>query len=834
MKQLLHFFGVFNQTKTMKQLILSVAVLAVTGIFAQSSINQTIEVSSHAPAEKWQRARIFYQSNEQLALLASQGLALDHGKSKPGVYFESDFTENQLSIARMVGCQVEVLIDDVKAFYVEGGKPENLKPKSLEEKNTSCTGGGTAGVPTYNTPSNWELGSMGGFYTYNEILSELDDMATQYPNLITVKAPISTFQTEEGRPIYWVKISDNANTDEAEPEMLYDAIHHAREPAAVQQLIYYMWYLLENYSSNSEVQSIVDNTELYFIPVLNPDGYQYNCTQDPNGGGMWRKNRRNNGGGDYGVDNNRNYHYIDDNSNEVWNTTGVSSNPGNDTYPGTNFFSEVENQAMKWFCENHDFRMALNNHTYDNSLLFPYGYDYNKYTPEHNTYLAISDMMVQYNGLGMTAMISSGLYPASGDSDDWGYGADLATKPRIFSFTPEIGTDGFWPNINNVENICNSMMWTNLTAAHLITNYARVEDASEYTVSQTSGYFLYTIQRLGIENPANFTVSINPISSNILSVGGANAHNGMSMLQTDLDSVSFVLSSSISAGDAIQYEILIDNGYYVESIGVEKVFGQGSVVFSDAANNTSNWTVSQSWSTTTQDYYSPSSSITDSPNGNYSNGINKTIVLSNSIDLANALSASVSFYAKWDIEDNYDYVQFEVSTNGGSTWEPQCGNYTNAGTSDQDQGKPLYDGTQNNWVKEEINLSDYLGQTVKFRFQIVSDNFVNADGFYFDDMEVSVIEGSSQSVEENLISVSGYPNPASDVYYIDYDLQGLNASNYQVEFTNHVGQIVSVIPVSGTKGKMSINLTDFPAGMYYYHLTNGVERSAAQKIMVTR
>ena len=64
--------------------------------------------------------------------------------------------------------------------------------------------------------------------------------------------------------------------------MLYDAIHHARELSAMQQLIYYMWYLLENYATNSEVQAIVNNTELYFIPVLT-DGFVYNCTEDPNG-----------------------------------------------------------------------------------------------------------------------------------------------------------------------------------------------------------------------------------------------------------------------------------------------------------------------------------------------------------------------------------------------------------------------------------------------------------------------------------------------------------------------------------------------------------------------
>jgi len=112
--------------------------------------------------------------------------------------------------------------------------------------------------------------------------------------------------------------------------------------------IYYMWYLLENYASNDEIKYLVDETEMYFVPLLNPDGYIYNQTTDPNGGGMWRKNRRPNSDGTFGVDLNRNYSH-------GWGTTGISWNTSDDTYPGTSAFSEPETQAMKVFCEQHDF-----------------------------------------------------------------------------------------------------------------------------------------------------------------------------------------------------------------------------------------------------------------------------------------------------------------------------------------------------------------------------------------------------------------------------------------------------------------------------------------------
>ena len=113
---------------------------------------------------------------------------------------------------------------------------------------------------------------MGGFYTLSEVIGELDNMKIQYPILISTK--ISIGNSVENRPIYTVKISDNPEFDENEPEILYTALHHAREPQSMMQMIYFMYYLLENYNTDPSVQYLVNNRELYFIPVVNPDGYE--------------------------------------------------------------------------------------------------------------------------------------------------------------------------------------------------------------------------------------------------------------------------------------------------------------------------------------------------------------------------------------------------------------------------------------------------------------------------------------------------------------------------------------------------------------------------------
>ena len=126
-----------------------------------------------------------------------------------------------------------------------------------------------------------------------------------------------------------------------------------------------MWYLLENYDSNNSIKQIIDNSELYFVPCVNPDGYVYNETSEPNGGGMCRKKTRDS----HGEDKNMNYSYIDEKGNEVWNTSGTSSNPNGSTYAGDEPFSEAENKAIRFLVESKNFKLALNNHTYSGTFI---------------------------------------------------------------------------------------------------------------------------------------------------------------------------------------------------------------------------------------------------------------------------------------------------------------------------------------------------------------------------------------------------------------------------------------------------------------------------------
>lgn len=727
----------------MKNIVLSILFLA---------INWTLN------AQDYSRLKVF-ANEEQLYKLGNLGVAVDHGMRKEGTFFISDFSSAERAIMDQYEFNYEVLIEDVEQYYIDILNSPEKEQDAL--KNTICsnTSGGTSSYANPIAPTNFNLGTMGGYLKYNEMLAELDAMVQQYPNLITAKAPISTFLTHENRPIYHVKISDNPNVNENEPKALYTAIHHAREPMSLMETIFFMWYVLENYGTNEEITFLVNETQLFFVPCINPDGYVYNETTNPTGGGMWRKNRRNNGGGVYGVDLNRNYGY-------GWGTTGTSTVTSNDTYCGTAPYSEPEVQAMRWLVQNHKFVSAFNAHTYAKDILFPIGTTVAEFADHHDYFQAESNHMVQFNGY--TAMKSSALYPASGDSDDYMYKMDIGVgvKDTMFVHTPEVGT-AFWQPSSEILATCKEMLFPNLVLAHITRNYVVVKDTDPNSISTLSGNFNHSANRLGrMSGPV--TVSIQPLL-NIASVGNAVVYD-LALMQTSTGSISYTLNPNIQFGNLVKYIIKTDNGLWVKRDTIVKTYGAYNLQVTENATAVTNWT--GNWATTTSTFVSSPKCFTDSPTGNYANNANTTYTYVPTIDLTNAFAAQITFYAKWNIEADFDYVQFQVSTDGGTTWIGQCGNYTNAGTnangSVQPNNQPVYDGIMSNWVMEEINLSDYLGQIIKVRFQLKSDGGTRKDGFYFDDFNIyfnnqgAAVTPTAQFTMNNAVVCTGLINDFND------------------------------------------------------------------------
>ena len=738
-------------------------------------------------------------SPEAFAALSAVGIPADEGfLNKKENTLTLAVSEQDMTLLHQNGINYTVEIEDLSAYYTGRNAGYSMDEVMQQARRSTSD---------YPVPYGFELGSCGGFSTIDQCYDHLDNMRYLYPNLITAKEPVSDLLTHEGRSMYYVKISDNPEENEAEPQILYTGMHHAREPVGMQHLIYYMYYILEHYESDPAIRDLVDNTEMYFIPIMNVDGYAQNINSNPNGGGMWRKNRRvNPGGSSIGVDLNRNYGFA-----WGWDNEGSSSVPYTETYRGPSAFSEPETQMIKEFCESHNFKVALNYHSYSNLLLYAWGY-IPETTPDELIFSEYSKRMTIDNhytyGPGSTT-----IYPSNGGSDDWMYG-EQNTKEKILAYTPEVGTnsDGFWPSASRIIPLCQENMIQSLLAARYSGPYGELRDEMPIIIPERESYIKFALQRMG-QTPANYIVSVEPLGNAFLSVGEPLTFNDMEILETKTDSISFKLDANVKNGDTLRYVLTLDNGFYTTRDTVEKVFGTPVVIFFDDFPNTNNW--NGQWGLYGTLPYSPPYSIADSPGGNYANYSNTSYTLNNPIDLSHASVAVLNFYARWRLEAGYDYVQVSISANNGSTWTPLQGLFTKKGSDSQSPGQPLYDGIQSNWVREQIDLSSWSGQPVKLRFNLRTDAGTTDDGFFFDDLSVTIIDITSSTENQNAVSTSAlkgpWPNPAKDNAEFQYTLQTPGA---ELLITDLSGKTILRQPLSGLFGKTSVSTSELAPGVY--------------------
>jgi carboxypeptidase T len=775
-------------------------------------------------AQRYSRVKITLDAGHTIAGLAQMGLDVEHGEYRQGKHFTGEFSGFELAKIQAEGYVTQVLIDDLQAHI----KSLNENPQTFTRALPPC---GNGGPIEYQTPENYTYGSMGGYHTYAEMLNLLDTMAAKYPNIFKARQPVSTtMTTHEGRPVYWVKISDNPETEEAgEPQILYTALHHAREPNSLSQVIFYLWYLLENYETDPEVKYIVDNAELYFIPCVNPDGYIYNETTNPDGGGYWRKNRRDNGDGSFGVDLNRNYGF-------EWGFDNIGSSPatGSQTYRGPSPSSEPETRMVEEFCLAHHFQIALNYHTYSNLLIWPWGYA-NEITDDHETFQRFGELLTQDNRYAIGLATQTVGYNVNGTSDDWMYGA-----AGMYAMTPEVGPGswGFWPPGNAIDGLNKDAMRMNLTSAHLVLNYGEAIVSGDNFIKEQQGQILFSLRKTGLKN-GTLSVSLQPVTDNIAAVGTPQ-NFGLFHLENVTGGLPFNLNPAIQDGDTVVFNLIVDNGEYTWPQGVVRIYSPtAGPVISDPGDDMTLWSASTDWEVTDEDYFSAPTSTTDSPNANYLPNNFTDVTMENPVDVTGTTAAELSFWARWDIEEDQDYAQVLLSVNGGA-FIPLCGKYSEAGTYSQDYGEPVYDGTQSNWVKEVINLGDFLGTgddptffTISFR--MISDGSVEADGFYFDDLALTVLnEGVTATASAGATSfeITSRPNPADDVIVLE--MHGGQAWSGEAEWQVFNALGVEVFREKNTGGSLILDTKNWGEGFYFYRIAEGQNTFNVGRFVVAR
>jgi len=226
------------------------------------------------------------------------------------------------------------------------------------------------------------------YHTVDETWSVLDSLHQLYPAITELDT--CGFSQRFSMPIPRFTISNNVGIREDEPAALLDAMHHAREPIGNEICLYTIKWILSNYPDSVDAQKWVDSMELQFVPIVNPEGWQY-ITDNSLSSPWWRKNLRDNGnnGGAIdpdsdGVDLNRNYDWR-------WEIGG-SSDPTSWLYRGPYPNSESEVQALIDLAVARKYVVGITYHSYGYDVFYPGRYQ-GQYTPDAATLLDIAQNM---------------------------------------------------------------------------------------------------------------------------------------------------------------------------------------------------------------------------------------------------------------------------------------------------------------------------------------------------------------------------------------------------------------------------------------------------------
>ena len=680
-------------------------------------------ISSLFSYELYKEIKINHIDQELISTLHQLHIHLDHVHMEPDNSIKFAISQSDLNKLDSHHISYVVIHEDLEAFYA------SRLTNDIESRD-------------------FEYGSMGGYYTWNEIVENLDELFQDYPNLVAEK--ISIGQSLEGRDIWAIKMSDNPNIDEDEAEVLYTGLHHAREPMSYMNLFYYMNWLVENYGIDQMATDILDNRELWFVPALNPDGLVYNQQIAPNGGGMQRKNGREtcNGGVD-GVDLNRNYSFM-------WglDDTGSSPNGCDETYRGTGPFSEPETSAISAFVEQHDFPIALNYHSYSNLLIYPFGYSYNNPMDEDdlNTFIEIGQELVSVNGyeLGTGPDL---LYPVNGEACDWMYGVH-----GIFAYTPEVGSsqDGFWPSTNRIIPLCEENLYANQYLALVAgSSYSSDISVSDDSFIQGESYPLnISIKNSGLSaSSGDIHIDILSSSNLIFELSEIIIDELEAGENLDLGNITYFQISQSTPEGSIE-EIIVnvyDNYNVVSSSSVSILIGEPETLINDEFEIQNSWTIGDDDDDATNGIWEraipnptyddnneiiqPDSDHTENgefcfvtnnavsnDNGEFGYGDvdgGKTTLLSPVYDLSEYSTAAVSYW-RWYVNSTAgganpgnDIWKVDASNDGGSSW------YSLEET----------DENSNSWTRHQFILNDEtlpLSNQMQFRF-IAEDIYYDGD-----------------------------------------------------------------------------------------------------------
>jgi carboxypeptidase T len=227
------------------------------------------------------------------------------------------------------------------------------------------------------------------YHTYQELTAELHSLQANHSDIMSLT---SIGKTYEGRDLWMVKLSDNVNQEEGEPGVLFMGAHHGNEKPSYEVCLFFIHYMVEQYGNNSlsEIRDAINSTQIYVIPMVNPDGVEANTRKNcaPNHGPFGLSATITS----YGVNLNRNYDdpwflaYIFPASYSLPFILPDSSFNYRGPYP----FSANETKAIKNFAENHTISISISYHSYGEFIIYPWMHT-TKQTPDEPLFRSVGE-----------------------------------------------------------------------------------------------------------------------------------------------------------------------------------------------------------------------------------------------------------------------------------------------------------------------------------------------------------------------------------------------------------------------------------------------------------
>ncbi len=476
------------------------------------------------------------------------------------------------------------------------------------------------------------------------------------------------------------------------------------------------------------------------------------------------------------------------------------------------------------FVNTHNFNSAFGAHTYGNYLIKPWCWSDPNPTPDDAKFNVYLSNMKFSNPVYLTGPPSATVgYYVRGGADDWYYNDSIHTGHHIMAITPETDESSFWPSQNQIIPLAQGMLFNNtymsLIAGPFVDFVSGNTNQGSYTPGSSGTYRVRFLNK-GTLTASNTHIILTPANSN-LTIGTQQYTFNVGVFQQDSATFNFTVSSGAANNCNLPaFLIFKQDTATVFTIPVYIQIGTppGTVVLNDDGSSFSNWIttgITGTWNTSTTQFHSSPSSFADSPTGNYSNGADNTMTLANPINVSVQPVVTLSFWHRYALENNYDWVMVEVSSNNGDTW----------------QTVTEYTGTNTTWTQQTFDITRYANAStqMKVRFRLVADAGSVADGWYVDDVVITTyctgtitgISGISNSPYSFALQ-QNYPNPFNPVTVIKYQLP--SAEKVSVKVFDILGkEVATLVNENKQPGyyEVSFDASNLASGLYFYRIEAG-------------